>query len=251
MIEEIKHGEWTCHTKESIYFNAFKDFLSLRFKVLQKYKTSAHTKVALIEVKAGLFIIKIHAPREKIVEKAFKSIMFGSYQVNLIYQIERAKLMGDTFVNDFYFLAERKYYGFPQVSVMLFEYIPGVNLDELTSVPNVVIQDIALSVNKMHALGIISGDPHRGNFILSPDGIRAIDLSGKNCSAKRIAQDNVMLERHFSIPAKRNFWHFIVTFKNEKRRIKKALKLKLMSSFRYKSKTTEDNSAIHKNRLLS
>lgn len=237
MIEKIKHGEWTCYAKDQAYTNAFNDFLSLRFKVLQKYKTSAHTKVALIEVSAGHFIIKIHAPKEKIFEKFIKSMIFGSCQKNLIYQIERAKSMGDTFVNDFYFLAERKYYGFPLVSVMLFEFIPGVNLDELPSIPEAAVRDIALSVNKMHTMGIISGDPHRGNFILSPHGIRAIDLSGKHCSAKRIAQDNIMLERHFPIPAKRDFWHFIVALTSEIRRIKKALKVKLLSSFRYKNKS--------------
>ncbi|WP_214276068.1 lipopolysaccharide core heptose(II) kinase RfaY, partial [Escherichia coli] len=34
------------------------------------------------------------------------------------------------------------------------------------------------SMEKLHALNMLSGDPHRGNFIVSKDGVRIIDLSG-------------------------------------------------------------------------
>ncbi|WP_306674618.1 lipopolysaccharide core heptose(II) kinase RfaY [Escherichia coli] len=32
----------------------------------------------------------------------------------------------------------------------------------------------------MHQHGMVSGDPHKGNFIVSEKGLRLIDLSGKN-----------------------------------------------------------------------
>ncbi|MGR7464112.1 lipopolysaccharide core heptose(II) kinase RfaY [Klebsiella aerogenes] len=227
MIEKLMHGEWTCHSRGADFFDTFRDILALKFKVLRKFKTNNHTKVALIETSAGIFVIKIYAPRKKRGEKFFKTFFFGSYQENLIHQIDRAKSMGDDFVNDFYFLAEKRLFGFPLVSVMLFEYIPGTSLDDLPTTPPSLIRTVMASVEKMHGMGIISGDPHKGNFIMSPAGIKVIDLSGKRCSALRKAQDNIMLEKHFSATVTRDFWYDIVSIRDIQRNILRKYKMKL------------------------
>lgn len=231
MIEKRRQGEWTCHSRGAEFFDIFRDILALKLKVLREFKTNAHTRVALIETSAGRFVIKIYAPRKKRVEKFFKALLFGSYQENLIHQINRAKSMGDDFVNDFYFLAERRMFGFPLVSIMLFEYIPGTSLNELPTTPPSVIRTVRASVEKMHGMGIISGDPHKGNFIMSPAGIRAIDLSGKRYSSIRKAQDNIMLEKHFSVTVTRDFWYHIVSIRKRQRHVLKKYKMKLSLLF--------------------
>ncbi len=231
MVEKLMHGDWTCYSRGAEFFDTFRDILALKVKVLREFKTSHHTRVALIETCAGIFIIKIYAPRKKRVEKFFKALFSGSYQENLIHQIDRAKSMGDEFVNDFYFLAERRMFGFPLVSIMLFEYIPGPGLNDLPTTPPSVIRTVMASVEKMHGMGIISGDPHKGNFIMSPAGIRAIDLSGKRYSAIRKAQDNIMLEKHFSATARRDFWYYIVSIRKRQRHVLKKYKMKLSLLF--------------------
>ncbi|TYN20971.1 heptose kinase, partial [Salmonella enterica subsp. enterica serovar Typhimurium] len=45
----------------------------------------------------------------------------------------------------------------------------------------------------------VSGDPHKGNFILQGNEIRIIDLSGKRPSRQRKAKDRIDLERHYGI----------------------------------------------------
>lgn len=52
-------------------------------------------------------------------------------------------------------------------------------------IPENVKAEIKASMEKLHALNMLSGDPHRGNFIVSKDGVRIIDLSGKSCTAER------------------------------------------------------------------
>lgn len=46
---------------------------------------------------------------------------------------------------------------------------------------------------------MVSGDPHRGNFIIENGEVRIIDLSGKRASAQRKAKDRIDLERHYGI----------------------------------------------------
>lgn len=62
---------------------------------------------------------------------------------------------------------------------MLIEYVEGVELNDMPIIPENVKAEIKASMEKLHALNMLSGDPHRGNFIVSKDGVRIIDLSGK------------------------------------------------------------------------
>lgn len=61
-------------------------------------------------------------------------------------------------------------------------------------IPEDVKAEIKASMEKLHALNMLSGDPHRGNFIVSKDGVRIIDLSGKSCTAERKARDRLAME---------------------------------------------------------
>lgn len=58
---------------------------------------------------------------------------------------------------------------------------------------------IQQSINALHKHGMVSGDPHRGNFIIKNGEVRIIDLSGKRASAQRKAKDRIDLERHYGI----------------------------------------------------
>ena len=58
---------------------------------------------------------------------------------------------------------------------------------------------IQQSIRSLHEHGMVSGDPHRGNFIIENGEVRIIDLSGKRASAQRKAKDRIDLERHYGI----------------------------------------------------
>ncbi|MDL4914482.1 MAG: lipopolysaccharide core heptose(II) kinase RfaY [Enterobacterales bacterium endosymbiont of Blomia tropicalis] len=75
---------------------------------------------------------------------------------------------------------------------------------------------------------MVSGDPHKGNFIISDNGLRLIDLSGKKINKMRIAKDYIDLERHLGINAfHKGFFYHWVKKKSQFRKRFKAFKLAL------------------------
>ncbi|MCI3793765.1 lipopolysaccharide core heptose(II) kinase RfaY, partial [Escherichia coli] len=83
----------------------------------------------------------------------------------------------------------------------------------------------AASMEKLHALNMLSGDPHRGNFIVSKDGVRIIDLSGKSCTAERKARDRLAMERHLGIVNEiKDYGYYSVIYRTKLRKFIKKLK---------------------------
>lgn len=80
-------------------------------------------------------------------------------------------------------------------------------------------------MERLHALNMLSGDPHRGNFIVSDNGVRIIDLSGKSCNAERKARDRIAMERHLGIPNEiKDFGYYSVIYKAKLRKFIKKIK---------------------------
>ncbi|HDV8625587.1 TPA: lipopolysaccharide core heptose(II) kinase RfaY, partial [Escherichia coli] len=144
---------------------------------------------------------------------------------NLIVETDRVRSAGLTFPNDFYFLAERKIFNYASVFIMLIEYVEGVELNDMPIIPENVKAEIKASMEKLHALNMLSGDPHRGNFIVSKDGVRIIDLSGKSCTAERKARDRLAMERHLGIANEiKDYGYYSVIYRTKLRKFIKKLK---------------------------
>lgn len=82
---------------------------------------------------------------------------------------------------------------------MIIEYIDGIELCDMPDIDDSLKNKIQQSINALHKHGMVSGDPHRGNFIIKNGEVRIIDLSGKRASAQRKAKDRIDLERHYGI----------------------------------------------------
>ncbi len=102
-------------------------------------------------------------------------------------------------LNDFYLLAEIKTLRYVKTYVMIIEYIEGIELVDMPEISDEVRGKIKQSIYSLHQHGMVSGDPHKGNFILQGNEIRIIDLSGKRPSGQRKAKDRIDLERHYGI----------------------------------------------------
>lgn len=139
------------------------------------------------------------------------------------YPLKEARTVA--FPNDFYFLAERKIFNYASVFIMLIEYVEGVELNDMPIIPENVKAEIKASMEKLHALNMLSGDPHRGNFIVSKDGVRIIDLSGKSCTAERKARDRLAMERHLGIVNEiKDYGYYSVIYRTKLRKFIKKLK---------------------------
>lgn len=154
--------------------------------------------------------------------------MKGDYYLNLLLQTDRVRNEGVTFPNDFYLLAEKKIFNYASVFIMLIEFVDGVELSDVQDFDENIRTEIQSKMIELHQHNMVSGDPHKGNFILSQDGVRIIDLSGKACNAKRKAKDRIDMERHLNIRNTVNdFAYFSVIYRNNLRQKIKAIKAKV------------------------
>ncbi|MEO3991430.1 lipopolysaccharide core heptose(II) kinase RfaY [Pseudocitrobacter cyperus] len=199
----IKHhiNDYIVFTKSDgeKYIDVFNDFLSYNIKILKVFRNIEDTKVLLIDTQYGKMILKIFAPKAKKTERFLKAMVKGDYYEKLFQQTERVRNEGLDSVNDFYLLAEKKTLRFSHFYIMLIEYIDGVELVDIPEIDDDLKQKIKESIIGLHQHGMVSGDPHKGNFIIENGVVRVIDLSGKSPSTMRMAKDRIDLERHYGI----------------------------------------------------
>ncbi|MTD38204.1 lipopolysaccharide core heptose(II) kinase RfaY [Erwinia sp. CPCC 100877] len=227
MISEYKFKGLSVYVKDNDerYKNILRDILSYNIHTIKILRSIEDTKVSLINTQYGTFILKFFAPKEKKAERFLKSFVKGDYYKNLIVQTDRVRNKGNNFPNDFYLLAERKIFNYSSLFIMLIEYIEGIELNDMNTISNEIRQEIKLSMERLHSDKMLSGDPHKGNFIASSTGIRIIDLSGKGCNAQRMAKDRIAMERHLGIRnEKKDFGYYMVIYKTKLRHLLNKIK---------------------------
>lgn len=197
--KQVKHYAVFVKKDGEKYIDIFKDFLSYNHQVIKIFRNIEDTKVILIDTNYGKYILKIFSPKVKNIERFLKSLVKGDYYEKLFRQTDRVRCEGFEALNDFYLLAEIKTLHYVKTYVMLIEYIEGIELVDMPEISEEVREKIKQSISSLHQHDMVSGDPHRGNFILQGNEIRIIDLSGKRPSRQRQAKDRIDLERHYGI----------------------------------------------------
>ena len=224
MIQKSKIKDLVVFIDEnnSKYLNVLNDFLSYNINIIKVFRSIDDTKVILIDTARGPLVLKVYAPKHKMIERFLKSCVKKDYYENLIYQTDRVRGEGIQSINDYFLLAERKTLNFAHYYIMLIEYIEGVGLNEYLEISEDLKEQLSESIKELHQHGMVSGDPHKGNFIVSEKGLRLIDLSGKKTTAVLKAKDRIDLERHYNI--KNELKDFAYTYLIFKKKIKKAIR---------------------------
>ncbi|EAV4287174.1 lipopolysaccharide core heptose(II) kinase RfaY, partial [Salmonella enterica] len=143
----------------------------------------------------------------------------------LFHQTDRVRREGFTALNDFYLLAEIKTLRYVKTYVMIIEYIEGIELVDMPEISDEVRGKVKQSIYSLHQHGMVSGDPHKGNFILQGNEIRIIDLSGKRPSRQRKAKDRIDLERHYGIKNNvRDIGFYLLIYKKKLRNLLRCIK---------------------------
>ncbi|EBV4153706.1 lipopolysaccharide core heptose(II) kinase RfaY, partial [Salmonella enterica] len=141
------------------------------------------------------------------------------------HQTDRVRREGFAALNDFYLLAEIKTLRYVKTYVMIIEYIEGIELVDMPEISDEVRGKIKQSIYSLHQHGMVSGDPHKGNFILQGNEIRIIDLSGKRPSRQRKAKDRIDLERHYGIKNNmRDIGFYLLIYKKKLRNFLRRIK---------------------------
>ncbi|MCK8143511.1 lipopolysaccharide core heptose(II) kinase RfaY [Citrobacter sedlakii] len=227
MITETKIKNYTVFVKQDgkKYIDIFTDFLNHNLSVLKVFRSIEDTKVVLIDTEHGQYILKIFHPKVKNTERFFKSLVKGDYYEKLFYQTDRVRQEGYDALNDFYLLAEVKTLRYVHTYIMIIEYIEGVELADMSDISSDIKSKIKHSIEGLHQHGMVSGDPHKGNFILQDGEIRIIDLSGKRPSRQRMAKDRIDLERHYGIEnTSKDLGYYLLVYKKKWRNFLRRLK---------------------------
>lgn len=230
MLVKTRCDDYVVYTKgnSETYKNIFKDFIHNRLTIERVFRNIEDTKVMLVNYESKLYVLKVFKPREKRLERFLKSFIKGDYYLNLMKKTDELWSKGVQFPNDFYLLAEKKIFNYASLFIMVIEYIPGEELSNWKTVPDALKKEIVSSISSLHAHGMVSGDPHKGNFIVSESGLRLIDLSGKKINKLRIAKDYIDLERHIGISEfNKNFFYHWVKRRSQFRKRFKAFKMAL------------------------
>ncbi|EMX9180323.1 lipopolysaccharide core heptose(II) kinase RfaY [Citrobacter sedlakii] len=227
MIIETKIKNYTVFVKQDgqKYIDIFTGFLNHNLSVLKVFRSIEDTKVVLIDTEHGKYILKIFHPKVKNTERFFKSLVKGDYYEKLFYQTDRVRQEGYDALNDFYLLAEVKTLRYVHTYIMIIEYIEGVELADMSDISSDIKSKIKHSIEGLHQHGMVSGDPHKGNFILQDGEIRIIDLSGKRPSRQRMAKDRIDLERHYGIEnTSKDLGYYLLIYKKKWRNFLRRLK---------------------------
>lgn len=224
MLHTDKYHDFTLSFKKgpARYEHVFEDFVHLRLPVIKVFRNQSNSKVMLVQRDNTFYVLKIFKPKGKLVERLYKSLFRRDYYLNLIKRNDELWNKGMRFQNDVYLLAQRKKTFCTNLYIMLNEYIPGKVLSDVNVLSDGLKQDILTNVTQLHANKLISGDAHKGNFILSEQGLRIIDLSGKKCTRLRIAEDRMALETRFNITGiEKDFsYHLLKTKFRLRRKVK-------------------------------
>ncbi|WP_246019912.1 lipopolysaccharide core heptose(II) kinase RfaY [Limnobaculum zhutongyuii] len=212
------------------YLSVFDDFMHGKISIIKVMRSNYKTKVWLIDTDWGKFVLKIFVPKQKKLERVIKSIFKRNYYVQLIRQINRVRKRGLNAPNDFYLLATKKTFNYVSTYIMLVEYIEGTELWNMPEITDELKQDAKQLIDELHQHDMISGDTNGGNFFVTDQGLRIIDLSGKNCNFIRRAEDRIDLEKRLGIQnTQKDLGYYIVTWRTNIRAYLKEFRMRLKS----------------------
>jgi len=224
MIFKKKIGAFTVFIKDnnSIYEKALDDFLSGRMNILKLLRSEDETKVWLIDTEKGPMVLKLFVPKHKKFERILKSLIKKDYYQSLIYKTDNAVNHGATMINDIYLLAQRKICNYAYVHIILMEYIDGTQIINLEPISDELKSEIKTVLEQLHTYDMVSGAPHKENTMITKDGVKFIDLSGKRCTCVSRAKDRMELERYLGIKNLKKDWGYYVyiSIKNTRKSIK-------------------------------
>ncbi|MGG4609144.1 lipopolysaccharide core heptose(II) kinase RfaY [Providencia sp. Me31A] len=185
-------------------------------KVISKNLGSGNVdrSVARITIDGQNFIIKCEKERDKRFEKRVMRMVSGPYYSQLLRRLVRAQNKGCTVTNDIYFVAE-KMRGRESVETWIIaEYVEGTVLSEFDNITPYYAQMKSV-ISQLHQYGLSSNDVHAGNFVLTDDGLKVIDLSDYGNFAICKANDLIALKRFYGIePDSKSFTYRFIRFRD-------------------------------------
>lgn len=196
------------------YKEIFDEILVYNFKIVKVLCNIDDIKVFLIDMKYGCYVFKVFVLKMKRNECFLKFFVKGDYYQNLIVEIDCVRSVGFIFFNDFYFLVECKIFNYVSVFIMFIEYVEGVEFNDMLIILENIKVEIKVLMEKLYVLNMLLGDLYWGNFIVSKDGVRIIDLFGKSCMVECKVCDCLVMECYLGIVNEiKDYGYYLVIYR--------------------------------------
>lgn len=163
----------------------------------QSFQRTANRRVHIVVSGGRRYVLKYRSMRIRHIESKISRLVYGEMFSRIMRLCNGAFLRGCDFVQRVYLVAE-KYEGDYSHSVSLFEYIEGTPLSEKDEVEKYLPQMLE-KISELHKHGLAFCDPNPGNFIVTDDGLKVIDLSFRNSFRVCKAKDVVMVKEHYGV----------------------------------------------------
>ncbi|WP_369309283.1 lipopolysaccharide core heptose(II) kinase RfaY [Providencia rettgeri] len=176
---------------------------------------NAERSVARIQLDGRSYIIKCEKERDKRIEKRVMRMLSGPFYSRLFMRLISAQNQGCNVTNDIYFVAEKMQCRESVETWIIAEYVEGTVLsqfDDLTP----YYPAIKSVIKQLHHYDLSSNDIHAGNFVLTDDGLKVIDLSDYGNLTICKANDLIALKRFYGIePDKKNWAYRFIRFRDK------------------------------------
>lgn len=175
---------------------------------------NAERSVERISLNGKNYIIKCEKERDKRIEKRVMRMLSGPFYSRLLTRLVSAQNQGCTVTNDIYFVAEKMQYRESVETWIIAEYVEGTVLSELDDLTP-YYPEMKSVIKQLHHYGLSSNDIHAGNFVLTEDGLKVIDLSDYGNLTICKANDLIALKRFYGIePDKKSGTYRFIRFRD-------------------------------------
>lgn len=140
-------------------------------------------------VRAGgrFYLIKIDAERPRAIESILWRFLHGPIHSKRMKAVNKAVRKGCRRTQEIFFVAEKKG-RICRKTFIITEYLPGRTLEtEADYTP--YLEDLGAALAELHSHNLSLSDINTGNFLITDEGIRVIDLSTKGTAWAGIGRD--------------------------------------------------------------
>lgn len=139
--------------------------MSYNINIIKVFRSIDDTKVMLIDTDYGKLILKVFSPKVKRNERFFKSLLKGDYYERLLSKLKSTKWRVK-YPQWFLFVGWAKNLTIRPYLYHDYRVYWWCRVVWYTRYWWCTKNKIQQSINSLHQHGMVSGDPHRGNFII-------------------------------------------------------------------------------------
>lgn len=179
------------------YVELWQDFRAGKLQGLENLKEIEHRSVYRLEADGRSYLVKVDTKCPRPLDLKLWRFIHGPVHSKHMKAVNKAVRKGCRRTQDIFFVAEKNGRICPETFIII-EYLPGRNLDtEADYAP--YLADIGAALADLHSHKLSLSDIHAGNFLITDEGIKVIDLSTKGLAWAGIGRDIIEAKQFLGV----------------------------------------------------